>query len=47
MLDGGLFQDATQMKLDVFSTVHSIAEAWRLITPIAIKNCLVKCGFLK
>jgi hypothetical protein len=47
MTNGQLFQDSTQMKLDVLSTMHSIAEAWRLITAIAIKNCLMKCGFLK
>jgi hypothetical protein len=33
------------MKLYVLSTVHLIAEPWRLITPTAIKNCYVKCGF--
>jgi hypothetical protein len=45
MTDGGLLQDATQMKLDVLSAMQFIAEAWRLITPTIIKNCFVKCGF--
>jgi hypothetical protein len=44
-IDGGLLQDVTQMKLDVFSAMHFIAEAWRQITPTTIKNCFVKCGF--
>jgi hypothetical protein len=43
MIDWGLLQDAMQMKLDVRSAVHFIAEAWRLVT--LIKNCFVKCGF--
>jgi hypothetical protein len=34
-----------QMKLDVLSAMHFIAEAWKLITPTTIKNCFVKCGF--
>jgi hypothetical protein len=42
---GGLLQDGTQMKLDVLSAVHFIAEVWRQITPSTIKNCFVKCGF--
>jgi hypothetical protein len=29
MIDGGLFQDAAQKKLDVLSAMHFIAEAWR------------------
>jgi hypothetical protein len=37
---------AAHMKLYVLSTVHLIAEPWRLITPTAIKNWYVKCGFL-
>jgi hypothetical protein len=45
MIDGGLLQHATQMKLDVLSAVHFIAEAWRFISPTTIKNCSVKCGF--
>jgi hypothetical protein len=45
IMDGSLLQDATQMKLDVLSAVHLIAEAWRLVTPPAIKNCFVKCAF--
>jgi hypothetical protein len=45
MIHGGMFQDATQMKPDVLSGMHFIAEAWRLITPTTIKNCFVKCGF--
>jgi hypothetical protein len=45
MIDGGLLQDATQMKLGVLSALHFIAETWRLITPTTINNCFVKCGF--
>jgi hypothetical protein len=33
------------MKLDVMSTMHFIAEPWRLMTPTTIKNCFVKCRF--
>jgi hypothetical protein len=45
IMDGRLLQDATQMKQDVLSSVHFIAEAWRLVTPAAIKNFFVKCAF--
>jgi hypothetical protein len=45
MMDEALLQDLTQMKLDVLSAMHFIAEAWRLITSTIIKNCFVKCGF--
>jgi hypothetical protein len=45
MIDRGLLQDATQMKLDALSATHFIAEAWRLITPTTIKYSSVKCGF--
>jgi hypothetical protein len=45
MIDGGLLHDAAQMKLDVLSAKHLIAEPWRLITPTRIKNCFVKYGF--
>jgi hypothetical protein len=45
MVNGGLFQDATQMKLDALSAMNFIVEAWRLITFTAFKNCFVKCGF--
>jgi hypothetical protein len=45
MIDEGLIHDATQLKLDVLSTMYFIAEAWKLITPTTIKNCYVKCGF--
>jgi hypothetical protein len=43
--DGGLHQDATQMKLKVLSAMHFITEPWILITPTTIKNCFVKCSF--
>jgi hypothetical protein len=33
------------MKLDVLCGMHSIADAWRFITPSKIKNCFVKRGF--
>jgi hypothetical protein len=42
MTDGNLGQDTTQMKLDVLSAMHFIAEAWRLITPNTNKNCFVR-----
>jgi hypothetical protein len=45
MIEGGLLQDATQMKLDVLSAMHFTAEALKVITPTTIKNCSVKCGF--
>jgi hypothetical protein len=41
-IDGGLPQDAAQMKLDVLCAMYLLAEAWRLLTPTAIKNCFVK-----
>jgi hypothetical protein len=44
--DGGLLQDATQMKLNVLSAMHFIAEPWIPKTPTTIKNCFVKCSFL-
>jgi hypothetical protein len=44
MMDGVLFQDATQMKY-VLSAMHFISQAWRLITSATIKNFFVKCGF--
>jgi hypothetical protein len=44
--DGGLLHDAAQMKLDVLSAIHLGAEPWRVITPITIKKCCVKCSFL-
>jgi hypothetical protein len=45
MIEGGLLQDATQMKLYVLSAKHFITEAWRSVTSTTIKNCFVKCGF--
>jgi hypothetical protein len=45
VIDGGLLQDGTQMKLDVLSAVHFVAEVWRLVKPTTIKNVFVKCGF--
>jgi hypothetical protein len=41
---GGLLQDAAQMKLDVLSALHVIAEPWILITSTTITNCFVKCS---
>jgi hypothetical protein len=29
MIDGGMLQDATQMKLDVLSSMNFITEAWK------------------
>jgi hypothetical protein len=34
------------MKHDMLSAMHVIAEGWKLITPIIIKKCFVKCGIL-
>jgi hypothetical protein len=33
------------LDLDVLSTMHFIADAWRLTTPTTIKNCFVKHSF--
>jgi hypothetical protein len=33
------------MKLGVLSAVQFIAEAWKLATLPAIKNCFATCGF--
>jgi hypothetical protein len=41
MTDGGLLQGGYTDEAGCF-----IAETWRLITPITIKNCFVKCSFL-
>jgi hypothetical protein len=46
VIDGGLFQDASQMQLDVLSAMHFIPEALKLTTHTTIKNSFVKCGFL-
>jgi hypothetical protein len=40
MIDGELPQDATQMKLDAWSAMHFIAEAWRLINPPQSRTAL-------
>jgi hypothetical protein len=45
MVGRGLLQVAAQVKLDVLSAVHFTAEAWGLVTPTAVKNYSVKCGF--
>jgi hypothetical protein len=45
LINGGLLQQATQMKLDMLFAVHFIAEAWRLITPTAFENYFVNCCF--
>jgi hypothetical protein len=45
MTDGGPLQDATQIKLDVLSAMHFIAEGCRLVIPTIIKNYFLKCGF--
>jgi hypothetical protein len=44
-IDEGPLQDSTQMKLDVLSAMHLIAEPWGLITPTAINNCFVNRSF--
>jgi hypothetical protein len=43
--DGGLLQDAAQIKLDALSAMNLTAEPSRVITPATTKNCFVKCGF--
>jgi hypothetical protein len=45
MIDDRQLQDAACIKLDVLKAMHFIAEAWRLVTPTAIKNCFAKCDF--
>jgi hypothetical protein len=42
-LDNKLLPEAAEMKLDVLSAMHFIAEPCRLITVTKIKNCYVKC----
>jgi hypothetical protein len=42
MIDGGLLQNAEQMKVDA---MHSIVEAWRLMTPSTNKNRFMKYSF--
>ena len=44
MIDGRLLQDTAHMKLEVLSAVHSIVEAWKLVTLTAHNNCFAKCG---
>jgi hypothetical protein len=46
MINGGLLQDAAQLKMDVLPAMHLTAETLRPVTPTTIKNCFVKCGFL-
>jgi hypothetical protein len=43
--DGGLLQDATQMKPDVLSAMNLIADAWRFKTPTTIEKFFVKYRF--
>ena len=45
MIDGRLLQHASYMKLDVFTVVSSKAEACKLTTLTAIKNCFARFGF--
>ena len=33
------------MRINLFTALHFIAEAWRHITPTTIENCFKKCGF--
>jgi hypothetical protein len=44
MMNGGLLQVNTQMKLDVQSAMHFTAEPRSLITPTTVMNCFVKHG---
>jgi hypothetical protein len=39
MIEWGLLEDATQVKLGVLPAVCFIAEAWKLRTPTVVKNC--------
>ena len=45
MIDGGQFQDASCAKLNMLFALHCLAEAWKLVTPTAIKNHFAKYGF--
>jgi hypothetical protein len=46
VIDGGLLQDAVQMKLGVLSVMSLIVDPWGLTASTAIKNCFVKFSFL-
>jgi hypothetical protein len=45
MIDRGLLDDASKMKINLLTALHVIAEAWTQITPATIENCLMKCSF--
>lgn len=46
MIDGGLLEDASKLKLNILSALHFVAEAWRRISSLTIQNCFRKCGFM-
>jgi hypothetical protein len=37
-IERGMLRDATKLKLKALSTMHFIAQTWRLVIPTAIKN---------
>jgi hypothetical protein len=43
---GGLLENAAQMRLDMLSAMHFIAQDSRLLTPTTIKSCFAKYGCL-
>jgi DDE superfamily endonuclease. len=45
MIDRELLGDASNMKINLLTALHFIAEAWKQITPTTIENCFKKCGF--
>jgi hypothetical protein len=38
MIERGMLQDATKLKLKALYTMNFIARTWRLVIPTAIKN---------
>jgi hypothetical protein len=42
MINRELRGDASKMKINLLTTLHFIAEAWRQITPITIERCFKK-----
>ena len=45
MIDEELVGDKSKMKIDLLTTLHFIAEAWKQITPTTIQKCFKKYGF--
>jgi hypothetical protein len=45
MTDRELLGDASNMKINLLTALHFIAEAWTQITTITIESCFKKCDF--